>query len=137
MNTKDLLIITECPDCGGRMYDNTCPYCNASVSGTCPECGSYTWDRDPATDSTQGTYCSNDVCPYTYNQYIEWEVIREDYVCEFCGELKNVHGVCSNCPETGEEDEPVAQCGCCGEWTEECNMREGMCSYCFSVNVGE
>lgn len=71
-------------------------------------------------------------CPYCHK---EQEVIVE--VCKFCNSKVNDHGVCTRCPETGEEDEPVAQCGCCGEWTEECNMREGMCSYCFSVNVGE
>lgn len=137
-NTKDL-IITNCPECGGLMDNNYCPCCEIVIAGVCPECEHLTWEYDdPRKDSSMGTYCSNSECTYTYNQYMTWEEIKECYyTCKHCGGTLNGHGVCTRCPETGEEEEPVAQCGCCGEWTEESSMKEGMCNYCFSVNVGE
>lgn len=77
MNAIDL-IITNCPECGGLMDDNYCPYCEIVIDGICPECEHPTWQHDdPSKDYTIGTYCSNDKCDFTYNQFMTWEEIKE------------------------------------------------------------
>lgn len=65
--------------------------------------------------------------------------------CAVCdkkmGPESKMEDVCNECWDYGcyciEEDEDVyTECGMCGELSCLRHMKQGMCSYCFSVNVG-
>lgn len=44
----------------------------------CPECGGVIWSyNDMSYDPTDSEYCGTDGCPYTSNQYMTWEDMKE------------------------------------------------------------
>ncbi|MGL5191220.1 MAG: hypothetical protein ACRC7S_16395 [Cetobacterium sp.] len=47
-------------------------------SRRCPECGGVIWSYgDMDYDPSDSEYCGTDGCPYTSNQYMTWDDIKE------------------------------------------------------------
>lgn len=65
--------------------------------------------------------------------------------CMSCGKVLTVSDkyddICNECWDYAnyiiEEDYEEVECGVCGELHPKEHIREGMCGYCFSINVGE